>query len=484
LTDQPRSRAAVVVIHGIGEQPPLSTLGRFAQGLVDNAGVSQPEPVLRHLAGETVPVLRFSGLRAGGDVDVLEFSWQHLIQGRAGSLRTLRWLLGTTLAPLDFRRHWRVLAAAGTEAPSPWLVVLRQLLIAGALLLPVLAAPAFLVLAWFWVADRLGTGLPPRLNAGAWEITVFLVSLVAGVLALVQLIAVVRDAITAARLNRHVQKHHGTGWHGLHGGEAKRWRVPAFVLTCVLLLAAVLLGWLSLEQWAGVSDWLTDPAGRDWLTGTLFVIAGIAIAAHFLRWLRDYVGDIALYVTADWQPAASRSRDLIKEAAARLLEGLLRDPGYDRIVIVGHSLGSVIAFDALNLLSRNRRLENVRPPAPLEKLTGLLTFGSPLDKVAYFFREETDDGAAIHAQLLSFMHPTKRLPSRRDDGPYRLKGYEVPFKDLRWVNLHAPLDAISDPLVFYGVTERMQRNYFPAGSHGRYWRDSVTYEWLLRMLSP
>jgi len=57
-------------------------------------------------------------------------------------------------------------------------------------------------------------------------------------------------------------------------------------------------------------------------------------------------------------------------------------------------------------------------PLPLLKLRGLLTFGSPLDKIADFFRERVPDGHAVHAQLASFRHASRRRPSRRDDGPY------------------------------------------------------------------
>src|SRR5690554_2707730 len=113
MTDRQPARAAVVVIHGIGEQPAIATLGRFAQGLVDHAGASQPEPVLRQIAGANVPVLRFRQAAGAEETDVLEYSWQHLVRGRIGRLATLGWLLGTVLAPLEFRRHWRVMAAVG-----------------------------------------------------------------------------------------------------------------------------------------------------------------------------------------------------------------------------------------------------------------------------------------------------------------------------------------------------------------------------------
>lgn len=466
-------RTAIVVIHGIGEQPPLATLGRFAQGLMDHAAAGQPEAVLRQLAGERQTILRFSDLAGTGPADVLEYAWQHLVQGRISSLRAFRWLLATTFAPLDFRRHWRLLAEAGEAAPSAWLVVLRQLLLAGALLLPVLLAPALIVAAVRLVSAQLSAGWPAAPGFSGW----FVLSLAAALLGLLQLRATVGDAWEAVRIRRRS----GSDWSGLYGGKVASWRWPALLLGLLTLLFAGLTGWLAAPIWSQVWLWLLQPAGRSWLVAVLLVIAGSVVALRFLRFLRDWVGDIALYVTADSQPAADRSRFLIKEGAARLVEALLRDPHYERVVLVGHSLGSVIALDALNVLSRDHRLENVLPPAPLSKLQGLLTLGSPLDKVAYFFREQAADDAAVHAQLLSFLHPTARRPSRRDDGPYALAPYRVPLGHLRWSGVHAPLDVISDPLVFFRTSRLLIRPYLPAGAHQRYFSDPQVYAELISL---
>ena len=47
------TRAAVVVVHGVGSQPPLATLGRLSQGLIDHARAQgeQPEARARVAAG-------------------------------------------------------------------------------------------------------------------------------------------------------------------------------------------------------------------------------------------------------------------------------------------------------------------------------------------------------------------------------------------------------------------------------------------------
>lgn len=481
MTDRRPARAAVVVIHGIGEQPGVATLGRFAQGLVDHAGASQPSARLRQVGGNRLPLLRTRLPEVRGEVDVLEYSWQHLVQGRISVFATLGWLLGTVLAPLQFRRHWRVLASASTGAPAPWFVVLRQLAVAVALLLPVVLVPLAVVTAAGWALSQ---PRPEPLLLPQGQLGLLLVSAALAAVALLQLVALLRDGLEAVQISRRTRRLHGVNWHGLHGGAARGWRWPALMAVLLTVAGAWLLAVAAAPAPARLLEWLTRDGHRGFSLAALLLCAAAAVGWWFLKWLRDYVGDIALYVTADRQPAADRGRHAIKTGAARLVQALLRDSDYDRVVLVGHSLGSVIALDALNELSRDQRVENRGPKAPLGKLAGLLTFGSPLDKVAYFFREQPSDSAAVHAQLLSFLHATGRLPSQRDDGPYRLARYDDPLKGLRWTNLHAGMDVISDPLLFYRVGKRQRHRYFPVGAHGRYWHDARTYAALKQQLQP
>lgn len=59
---------------------------------------------------------------------------------------------------------------------------------------------------------------------------------------------------------------------------------------------------------------------------------------------------------------------------------------YDQVILAGHSLGSVVAYDALDRLSNDLNTGNWRfPKDKRERLPGLVTFGSPLDKIALFF---------------------------------------------------------------------------------------------------
>lgn len=93
------------------------------------------------------------------------------------------------------------------------------------------------------------------------------------------------------------------------------------------------------------------------LLNPLLALVVAAIAA-LLSWLIDrvflpYLGDVASYARATPQTVAQRAA--VRERGLELLRNLSNDSDYDRIVLVGHSLGSIIAYDLLQLLWDERR---------------------------------------------------------------------------------------------------------------------------------
>src|SRR6185436_4272746 len=78
---------------------------------------------------------------------------------------------------------------------------------------------------------------------------------------------------------------------------------------------------------------------------------------------------------------------------------------YDQVVVVGHSLGSVIAYDTLNGVISHDAIKNQEPGQKpwntVEKTKLLLTFGSPLDKTAFIFRAQVDENPTREALAAS-----------------------------------------------------------------------------------
>ena len=119
----------------------------------------------------------------------------------------------------------------------------------------------------------------------------------------------------------------------------------------------------------------------------------------------------------------------------------------DAVYVSAHSLGSVIAYDALNRLSveQTARLASLRAqPSPNEseiralnakfdRVHGFLSFGSPLDKVYYFFRVHTKADHAVRAQILSSLGRLRKASSGRIYEPHRFEYYApIEPRPLEW----------------------------------------------------
>ena len=83
----------------------------------------------------------------------------------------------------------------------------------------------------------------------------------------------------------------------------------------------------------------------------------LAMAGSVWGFVLAYVGDAAIYLNP--HPRTVEARNAIRSAGVALLERLHADDRYTRIIVAGHSLGSVIAYDMLRF-AWNRTSENWR----------------------------------------------------------------------------------------------------------------------------
>jgi hypothetical protein len=154
----------------------------------------------------------------------------------------------------------------------------------------------------------------------------------------------------------------------------------------------------------------------------------------------QYLGDVAAYISAYRLNTLWEVREAIKEKSleiGRAVYGWQEIDGsltYKRVIVVGHSLGSVVAYDLLNSLinedlANPARSRNVAQRTPL-----LLTFGSPLDKTAFIFTTRAPRNADVRELLAAAKQPLI------DDYAYRPD---------RWVNLWSPSDWINGSIDFY-----------------------------------
>lgn len=187
--------------------------------------------------------------------------------------------------------------------------------------------------------------------------------------------------------------------------------------------------------------------------------------------LSNIIGDVTVYNTIDPKNTSFEVRKTIMNGALQSLIYLLgrEDNGeklrYGRVIVAGHSLGTQIAFDAinrLNLLVTQGDLAGYDTKGDYtcpggqrgnisHVLCGLVTFGSPLDKIAFFLREQCGADAYLRAQIVANYHSFKQknlltAGERKFDLP---SPFPRVFDRIRWYNYYDNHDYVSGHLDYY-----------------------------------
>jgi hypothetical protein len=222
------------------------------------------------------------------------------------------------------------------------------------------------------------------------------------------------------------------------------------------------------------------PAPLAWLFDNrrLWVWAALISLSAFARsFLIQYLGDVAAYVSPHKLDRFNEIRERIREEvfktacalyAARSADGT---PEYDQVALVGHSLGSVVAYDTLNYLINKDLLSD----APLDvnnRTCLLLTFGSPLDKIAYLFQIQGTRTSDTREALASAVQPL-------------IRSYD--YRKFKWINVYSKDDIISGSLDLFddgtGNAQRVQNeedtySSIPLVAHTEYWRTPLVWDHL------
>jgi len=226
-------------------------------------------------------------------------------------------------------------------------------------------------------------------------------------------------------------------------------------------------------QSSGAVRWLGDRVAGDPFSARAFSIVGpvwmAALSASYLvrRFLVEYVGDVAAYVSSNAVDRFYRLRRDIQEVCAEVVGGVYRDRQYSACVLVGHSLGSVVAYDTLNALINEDLL--AREKLDICRRTRLfLTLGSPLDKTAFTFRTQRPERASVREALAAAVQPL-------------IVDYR--YRPSSWINVWSRNDWISGPLDYYDdpgrldprrVVNREDREAsIPLVAHTQYWTHEV-----------
>lgn len=496
----PTTHTAILIMHGVGEQNPYETLDSFAQGFARHfigqtkRFVIRPERIAHADWTEAAVHLEFdtpATERGLERLSVFEFYWARYIEGKVTYRGVLSWLVRTTLTPLRYLGDnlQALLAVQTSDRRSAVLWLFVREILGGALVY----LPLALLIAWVWFAlSRSGQPLVDVASEFGRHIGKERHRLALGVVVVCWTMAVTLGAFLARRLWNRAREPGAT----IDRVADRIWYVCAAISFLAFAVAGLVIVW-----WREVD---LEPYGALVLQRNVLYAVSLALVALYLRRiLVGYLGDVTVYVAADHKEASFKARSAILKESGAALTRLLKGRRYDQVILAGHSLGSAIAYDTINeLLSQvwaapdqvGQGPHSVLTRPDLAALKGLVTFGSPLDKIFYFLREHVEPKQAIRAQILSFLHSFRRGPSGRDYGDMRFtytkseppgtepSAFPVLAGDSRWLNVWSPMDPVSGRLKFYRLedSDRLCRWYPIWGAaHLAYWSDtrSSTSSW-------
>lgn len=312
--------------------------------------------------------------------------------------------------------------------------------------------------------------------------------------------SVVRGAKNHYRKKENAQLSSKTGDTSLFVKNGKfryfnYWFFVNVVGSITFLFSLIIKGLLSVLKWIPV---IGNPLSQ--LVDTL-------VSDSILE-LSNILGDIVIYNDVNERSEFYCIRKDILNGAVKALRFLIEKknasglPEYGHVVVAGHSLGSQISFDAINRLTHLIRLgdlpgyntegvfinDNKKPVLDREGkeiqikniMRTFITFGSPLDKIAFFLREQSGEDAYIRRQLLKNFHSFKQrnwVPLKSNHLPISAPINRL-FEDILWRNYYDDNDLVSGSLDFYhnltNINCRFTNSRFKF-THSNYWNSIEFY---------
>lgn len=175
------------------------------------------------------------------------------------------------------------------------------------------------------------------------------------------------------------------------------------------------------------------------------------------RFLAEFIGDVQVYTNRDELSMHFAAREGVLAAAEEVFETVDRR-GYEGVVVVGHSLGSVVALDALERL-------DARDSDILTRVDAIVTFGTALEKVKYFFSRESDSYSALAVRRLK----ERERAIANAGGIEDIRQSVAVTQSLQtleravdlaggtrraWVNLWYANDVVANPITSFGAEDR------------------------------
>jgi len=545
------------VAHGIGQQRPFEVLDSFAQGLVrslDRIHKDSPTTITHFKLPQGEQFDHCIRLRSPGMVlDVFEYYWAPLTEGKASFAQVIGWLQMTALTPLQRLAYNIPLILVRSQGiASACLQLLREIwriIYIPLIVLSLTGAAVYLVdnVAIFTkditkiLGDLFSSGSPSLSSfPDLATLLVFFGMVLALSALLLSVPSQIRDLFrvrnvlaekkpnpfTGFRTNYAETAVKGTWFNRVRAAavatnkDEEEWSIQIRArrwLAFITVVGTLFLAWTTFLVVTGresecMATRLFTPVVHDLilklgqikqtsngpsdLQRLARIVGLLALATLLKRVFIDYVGDVALYATADENSAFFKTRLAILTEATNKIRWVLRR--YEHVSVAGHSLGSVIMYDAVSWL----RVESQVPfqaaaPTPgtlatapiavdeYTRLKSIITFGSPLDKIIYFFRTKVRAYETVRAHILNELHGFRLAdallasdPTIEDFPPFQ------PPNNIRWLNVYSSADPISGKLVYFEGVVNYWRWYWLWGlAHLSYWHDDKFYQKVLQTIA-
>jgi hypothetical protein len=543
-------RLAVLVIHGMGTQKPYETLDQFARGLEPLLNPpTQPPSYTRTLEYREHPsdpakqqkhwtqaIVRFRSLQPEDSeqpalIDLIEYYWAPIINGRVKALQSLQFLIRSALSPFDYLRE-NLIAIAEVSDPSgkttPRAVKeglpstsngeIVHILIREVVRSVFIFFPMLLLIAGIYslLAQPLLNALASKNNAD-W-LTYFWSGKPSWIATIEVALATLRWLLLVMTGKFLLQ--------AIFRVDNPNAKLRKLLFRCNLLVALLFFVLVALpfldSVWGlipAVFHWMTAVAThlvqpnsgyhqplesiRRWLQLRIAFVPFALRLDHVLgylalatltylinRFLTTAIGDLAVYLGSDTLSTNFVARSQILEECTQTVRSLLDDQHdlvpdrtptrYDRVILAAHSLGSVIAYDTLNdLMAQN--MASLTPDESLRHISALFTFGCPLNKIYYFFRARTSAKTYVLNEILYVLH-SFRL---RNPAPAGVLPFPDPFHpNFKWLNAWCPKDVISGRMLFYQADQNkiVKQGFEPATAHVGYWKNPKLYDFFADLL--
>ena len=530
----------ILVIHGMGEENPYGALDAFTRGLYQhfrdargNPGYAMrtqwkergADPAHRQTSW-TQAQIQFEKLKAADGqfpdaperLTVAEYYWSPATKGKIKDLAVLTWLIRTGLEPFRYiseNLHALMQATGGRISEKQKSKIRRRMVVREfarlAVLYPLLLGSFLAIAGFFGYAGQLAIHFRTIFTSP----TEMALGLLIGLRVLI-LLSLAGYFWNYGKWKRYREAAKDPA---ARFGKALFW--CAVIFTVVLVAAPV---WMA-HAWHAPEVPLPGAHGAwaawirfGWRWGLAYVgqwtflvppfseltfavpVAELAIAAVIRRFLIDFLGDVAIYTNLNQRAGNFAVRAQILEECGHAVTSLYRDLQAEAgpedefgIVIAAHSLGSVIAYDTINDLFNRARIgaraagpdesgQRVAAAAVCEHMRGLLTFGSPLNKTYYFFRDESAAEELVRAQIIDQLHSFRQAAPRLTLPGDPIEPLPVPawlqarIDTFLWVNVWSRADIFSGELFFYTPDWQFRRPYrIPIYAHLRYWGDPEMY---------